>query len=107
MSRTLDCAVISAFLLGACRSEAPAPGQSSSPKQPTSSAPLELGVRESRESLLSLLQGAVVVERSGELSLESSAIHGIDSDHWTSWTSPPDDLQQWMVVQLRQPARIR
>jgi hypothetical protein len=58
-----------------------------------------------RLSLLDLAHGATVVERTGEATLEVSALRAIDGEPSSSWMSPPHDLPQSMVIAV--PARSR
>lgn len=59
-----------------------------------------------RGNLLNIAFGASVVSRTGELTLEQSALRAIDGDPLTTWTSPPfDGPQQVLVFAL--PARTR
>lgn len=57
-------------------------------------------------NLLTLSRGAVVVDRSGELQLESSAIHAVDGTATTSWVTPPNDPQQTILISLPTLTRI-
>ena len=50
--------------------------------------------------------GAAVVSRTGELTLESSALRAIDGDAVSAWTSPTNDIEQTLVFSLPAPARI-
>jgi hypothetical protein len=45
-------------------------------------------------------RGVVAIDRSAELSFRYSALHAIDGDPMTFWTSPPKDLEQWVVYEL-------
>lgn len=54
---------------------------------------------------LGFFNGAVIVNRTGELSLEMSALNAVDGDDGTLWSTPPGDVQQSMTIAL--PARSR
>jgi len=57
-------------------------------------------------NLLNLAWGAAVVSRSGEQTLEWSAVHGIDSSVRTIWSSAPGNTDHTIVFSLLAPARI-
>lgn len=57
-------------------------------------------------NLLTMSRGAVVIHRSGELQLETSAIHAIDGTPTTSWVTPPNDPQQSVLIALPTLTRI-
>jgi len=58
-----------------------------------------------RSNLLNIAHGAVVVSRTGEISLDNSAVCAIDGDPSTAWLSPAEDPDQSLVFAL--PARSR
>ncbi|HEY6844193.1 MAG TPA: discoidin domain-containing protein [Thermoanaerobaculia bacterium] len=58
-----------------------------------------------RTNLLQLAHGATVVSRTGELLLQTAALHAVDGDPATFWMNPPGDLPQSMTIAL--PARCR
>lgn len=60
---------------------------------------------EERTNLLNFAHGAVVVSRTGEVSLQNSAQCAIDGDPATAWLSPPDEPDQSLLFAL--PARTR
>jgi len=60
---------------------------------------------EDRNNLLNFAHGAVVVSRTGEFGLETSAQSAIDGDPVTQWVSPPGEPDQSLVFAL--PARTR
>jgi hypothetical protein len=64
-------------------------------------------LRDSGSNLLTMLNGATVVARTGEASLGLSAIHAIDGDHSTVWATPPGDLQQTVTIALGREAVIQ
>jgi hypothetical protein len=55
--------------------------------------------------MLNLLDGVVVTHRTGELQFANSALHGIDGESITLWTTPPGDPNQ--VVTLALPVRTQ
>ncbi|HYM60335.1 MAG TPA: discoidin domain-containing protein [Thermoanaerobaculia bacterium] len=59
-----------------------------------------------RGNLLNIALGATIVSRSGEASLDSSALMAVDGDPISGWTSPPGDLEQSLVVALPTRSRI-
>jgi len=92
MKRALAAAVLVLF---ACRGKEPPP----QPPAPPSDAV-------ERSSLTDLTRGAVIVSRTGEVLLESSALAAIDGDRNSFWGSMPDDYPQSFVLALGAPARI-
>jgi hypothetical protein len=82
------------FLL-ACAGEAPAP-EVAEPANRYDEGP----------NLLSVLRGAVVVDRSGEFSFEYAALFAIDGHHASAWISPPSDIEQWLIAELPVRSRI-
>jgi hypothetical protein len=58
------------------------------------------------DNLLNLAYGAALVSRTGELNLESSAVHAIDGMSFTNWSSSPASPQQTLVFTLGGPSRI-
>lgn len=86
------------LLAAACRQETPLP---------PSAAPEPLVERViDRKNLLDLTRGAVVIHRTGELKLASSALHAIDGNDANTWTSPPGDVRQSATIELAAPARV-
>ncbi len=55
---------------------------------------------EEKGNLLNIALGASVISRTGELTLDQSALRAIDGDPATPWNAPPDDPQQSMVFAL-------
>ena len=87
--------LIAALLVVACsRSDAPPQQQ-----QTISQAPLP-------PNLLELTRGAAVVSRTGEATLNTSAVHAIDGDPGTAWVNPPENLHQSLTFSLPAPSRI-
>ena len=60
-----------------------------------------------RNNLLNLAHGAVVVSRTGEVSLQNSAQCAIDGDPSTLWISPPGEPDQSLLFALPSRSRIR
>lgn len=58
------------------------------------------------DNLLNLAYGASVVSRTGELNLETSAVHAIDGMSFTAWSSSPGAAGQTLVFSLGGPSRI-
>jgi outer membrane protein OmpA-like peptidoglycan-associated protein len=58
------------------------------------------------DNLLNLAYGAALVSRTGELNLESSAVHAIDGMSFTAWSSPPGGPEQTLVFALGGASRI-
>ncbi len=85
-------ALVISIVLVACRAD--------EPDLPT---PTPGTAESSQPNLLSLARGAAVTTRTGELRLDASALHAIDDDPATSWTTPPRDPAHMMVIAL--PAR--
>ncbi len=90
--------IVALVLLAGCR-EAPAP-------PPAAKAPPDRESPEERVNLLNIGFGASVVSRTGELSLDNSALRAIDGNFDSPWNSPPDDPQQTLVFALPAPASI-
>jgi hypothetical protein len=59
-----------------------------------------------RGNLLNIGYGAAVVSRTGELTLDHSALRAIDGDPASHWSSPPHDPQQTLIFSLAAPARV-
>lgn len=58
------------------------------------------------DNLLNLAYGAAVVSRTGELSLEHSAVAAIDGVFSSGWSSPPYGRDQTFVFAFAAPARV-
>jgi len=69
-------------------------------------APPRPRVDTDRDNLLNMAYGATVVSRTGELSLENSAVHAIDGDSATIWSTPPGGFDETMVFALPALSRI-
>jgi hypothetical protein len=63
-------------------------------------------LRDDQPNLLTMLNGATVVDRTGEASLSLSAIHAVDGDHSSVWATPPGDLQQTVTIALGREAMV-
>lgn len=99
--RTSCSTFLSLFLVlaaSACRPEREAPRN----PQPKLAQP---GPDSDAGNLLGLPNGAVILSRTGELSLGMSALNAVDGDPGTVWSTPPGDIQQSMTIAL--PARSR
>ena len=59
-----------------------------------------------RGNLLNIALGATVVSRTGELTLDQSALRAIDGDPQNGWNSPPDDWKQTIVFALPALTRV-
>lgn len=66
-------------------------------------SPPPIDDRLERENLLNIARGSSVVSRTGEMTLQHSAIRLIDGDPSSPWISPPEDPEQSIVISL--PAR--
>ena len=58
------------------------------------------------DNLLNLAYGAALVSRTGEMNLESSALHAIDGLSFSSWSSSPAAPEQTLVFSLGAVSRI-
>lgn len=59
-----------------------------------------------RSSVVNLGRGSVVVSRTGEALLETSAIAAIDGEPGSYWQNPPNDFRQSLVIALAARTRI-
>jgi hypothetical protein len=59
-----------------------------------------------RGNLLQLANGAIVADRTGELSFNVAAIFAVDGSPDTFWSTPPDDITQSVTVALGTKSRI-
>jgi hypothetical protein len=62
---------------------------------------------EERSNLLNIAHGASIVSRTGETTLENSAVQAIDGDPDSAWLSPPYDPDQTFVIALPSRTSIR
>lgn len=88
------------FAVAACREQPKAGAKPAAP-------PREEEVVLDRDNLLDLTRGSVVIHRTGEGRLASSAMHAIDGSDATAWSTPPDDLQQSVTIELTAPSRVK
>lgn len=58
-----------------------------------------------KNNLASILRGATIMSRTGEASLDFSALAAFDSDRGTVWSTPPVNLEQSVTIAL--PVRSR
>lgn len=93
-----------ALLAGACSRDTPT--AETQPAGPATPHPLGPAPDYDGENLLSLAHGASVVDRTGEFSFESAAVHAIDGDAGTVWSSPPGALDQTLTFGLGALTRI-
>lgn len=89
-------ALLACAIAAGCR-EAPPAAAPAKPESWFSDDPKEL---------LTPTSGVVVVDRSGELSFDTSAIRTIDGDIGTAWCSPPKDHEQWVIFEFPALTRI-
>ncbi|HEU4522222.1 MAG TPA: discoidin domain-containing protein [Thermoanaerobaculia bacterium] len=94
---TKHLAALALVLLAACGDQAVEEPQPSEP--PVKADP-------EHRNLLNAGFGASVVWRSGELTLENSAMRAIDGDPVSAWSAPPADPKQTLVFSLPAPASI-
>jgi len=59
-----------------------------------------------RSSVLELAHGSTVIDRTGEIMLELSALCAIDGDRGSFWMNPPHDLPHSMAIALPGRSRI-
>lgn len=72
------------------------------PPPPSTEAPI--AVREI--DLASVMNGATVIDRTAEASLDHSALAAFDSDRKTVWSTPPVNLRQTVTIALPVKARV-
>lgn len=90
--------------LGSACKRAPEPPP---PPPPKDTVPASAPIQEvDGDNLLNLAYGASVVSRTGELNLETSAVHAIDGMFFTTWTSTPNHARETLVFGLGAPSRI-
>jgi hypothetical protein len=89
------------LLLCACRQDPVAPEAPAAPKKV--STPRDPG---EAANLVAMARGAAIVSRTAELTLEASAVHVIDGDQNSGWSTPPGDTNQSTVISLPAPGRI-
>jgi hypothetical protein len=94
-------ALLALFLAASC--SRPAPKQA-----PTHPAVIRLPTDTINEqsSLLDIARGATVISRTGETMLSTSAMNTIDGEITSSWSPPPHDYPQSIVIALHTTSRI-
>jgi hypothetical protein len=98
--------LLAAVLLASCHREPagkpakPAPDSLEAMQAPPDDA-------EERSNLLNIAHGATIISRTGESTLENSAVQAIDGDPASAWLSPPYDTDQTFVIALPSLSRIR
>ena len=101
----LAVALVCLLALTACeRAERPAPPQRGD--VPPAKRTTDEDVSLENDNLLNLVFGAAVIDRSDELSYETSVAHALDGTRMTSWASAPGG-KQTATFSLAAPARIR
>ncbi len=97
--------ILVVLLSAACAAPGASPGEAAAE---TAAAPPQILGRDKSEqdNLLNIANGASVVSRTAELTLEQSALRAIDGDPLTTWTSPPDDGAD-QTIMFALPARTR
>jgi hypothetical protein len=88
--------------LAACRKTPDVPV----PPPPRPASVTDASIAEEKKNVLSIINGAVVIDRSGELTLSSSAILALDSTPTTGWVTAPHDSNSWVTVELASRTRI-
>lgn len=94
--------IVLLLLIAACANETPAPPPGP-PKKPIIIPPPSDA--DERGSIVNIARGTVVISRTGEAALETSALAAIDGDPLTAWLNPPADLPQSIVIGF--PAKTR
>lgn len=64
------------------------------------------GWQDEGPNLLSVLRGATIRDRSGEISLEYASVMAIDGHASSCWSTPPGNLEQWLIIELPVRSRI-
>ncbi|HEX6098533.1 MAG TPA: discoidin domain-containing protein [Thermoanaerobaculia bacterium] len=93
--------------LVACREDAPAPAPATTTEAAPPTPSLPATPDNDVDNALNLLYGATVVSRTGELHLESSAVHTIDAFTETFWTSAPGVPETTLVYSMLAPTRLQ
>ncbi|HEX2835959.1 MAG TPA: discoidin domain-containing protein [Thermoanaerobaculia bacterium] len=94
-----------ALIPGACTREEPVTTATTKPAEiPKYTTAIEADF--DTDNLLNLAYGASVVSRTAEATIDSSAVHAIDSTMRTGWMSPPSSPEQTIVFSLLVPARL-
>jgi hypothetical protein len=97
--------LLAAAIAAAC-TKAPPPAQK--PSKPATLADLEKPPDDTpdRDNLANIANGAAIVERTSEATLETSAAQLIDGDPISAWLSPIHDPEQSIVIALPSRSRI-
>ena len=104
MSRSAIIVLLLGFALLACRENAPAPAAENAPAPPVT---IPATPDNDVDNSLNLMYGATVVSRTGELHLETSAIHTNDGYVETTWTSVPGVPEETLVFSMLAPTRLQ
>lgn len=102
-------AVLACLVLAACGPAEPPPVQPTvarSAEEIPRAEPLGPDAEKDADNLLNVAYGASVVSRTGESTLETSAMHAIDGMSTTVWSSSPGDPNATLVYSLAAPSRI-
>ncbi|MGA7614011.1 MAG: hypothetical protein WBX15_02415 [Thermoanaerobaculia bacterium] len=99
--RTVAIAVPILLLLAGCRQVE----EAASSVKPVKAEQTATSLPDDSENLFNLPHGVVVTHRSGEMSLDSSAIQAVDSNTLSMWITPPDTVEASMTFEL--PAKCR
>jgi hypothetical protein len=97
-----------AMLAAACKQQAPpqpppqAPKRTAKPVRP----PPATGDEIERGNILTMVQGASVISRTAELTLDQSALRAIDGNPDSAWNSPPSDGKQTLVFAFPAPTTV-
>jgi hypothetical protein len=102
----LRCTLLVAALLVAAACSKPAKEQPAAAAEPPAKIVFTAGEERERGNLLNLSLGAGVVSRTGEATLDSSAVRAIDGAVETGWVTPPNDPVQSVVLALPSPTRV-
>jgi hypothetical protein len=97
--------LLSALLLATACSK-PAKEQKAAAAQPPAKIVFTAGEERERGNLLNLSLGAGVVSRTGEATLDSSAVRAIDGAIESGWVTPPSDPVQSVVLALPSLTRV-
>lgn len=94
-------ALLALFLAASCSRPAAkqAPTHPAVPRLPTDTV-------NEQSSLLDVTRGATVISRTGETMLITSAMNTIDGEITSSWSPPPHDYPQSIVIALHTASRI-
>jgi hypothetical protein len=82
------------------------PPAATMPDPPLHSGPADPASNVDEDNLLNIAYGAALVSRTGESTLEASAVNAIDGMGATNWSSPPGDAHQTIVYSLGASSRV-